>query len=607
MPLERDLEAGPKTGTGGSVSRISADGSSDYQTLHRPTSSRADNGTDSDEKAMKTEVEHAASISLADQAASEVSVPTLPPISAQLTLQLAQDEIRRVESHGSATSKKSKVSMALSKVMSKSSKKSKKEHLVPAVLPLSDLEKGVVGWDSQDDPDMPLNFTTTKKYLVVSLLAVMTFMGPFSSSIIAPAIRTFSAEFGVTNASVGAMPVSIFLFGFAVGPLFLAPLSEIHGRAIVLVLSNAFFCAWQVGCALAPNIGSLIAFRALAGVGGSACLTLGGGVIADLFPVEQRGVAISAWTIGPTIGPSIAPLVGAFIAGSIGWRWAGWICFIPGTIATVAMAFAFPETNHHVLIQRKVKKLQKELGRADLTSCYETEESRALSSGDILRRGLMRPLKFLVFCPIITIISAYVSFVYGTIYLMYNTVPEAFQTVYHWSTGMSGLTFLALGIGYIVGLATFSLFSDRSVVRMTRANNGVFEPEMRLPYMVYFALITPITFFWFGWCAEKEAPWPATVVGVFPLGLGIFGIWMPAQAYIIDAYPRYAASGIAAFTVLRSVVAAFLPLAGPALFGKLGLGWGNSLLGFLCVAMIPVPLLIHRYGGQIRRRWPVQL
>jgi multidrug resistance protein len=454
---------------------------------------------------------------------------------------------------------------------------------------------------------MPLNFSRSKKLTVVWLLSVITLMAPLSSSIIAPAISIFSAEFGNTNSTLAAMPVSIFLLGFAVGPLYFAPMSEIHGRAIIMVAAGAFFCVWQIGCALAPSLNALIVFRFLAGIGGSVPLTLGGGIIADLFPVEERGFAISIWTIGPTIGPSIAPLVGAFIAGSIGWRWAIWIVFIPATLAIVLMAFLFPETNHRVLIDRKVRKLRKELGRTDLHSCYETEESRKLTSGAILRRGLLRPLKMLFLIPIITTISFYISFVYGTIYLMYNNVPTVFQGIYGWSTGVSGLAFISLGLGYAAGLSIFSIFSDRHVVSLTKANNGVYEPEMRLPTMVYFALICPITFFWYGWAAQTHTHWAVTVVGLFPLGVGIFGIWMPAQAYIIDAYPQYAASGIAAFTVLRSITAAFLPLAGPSLFRTLGIGWGNSVLGFICLAMVPVPILIHRYGGYIRKRRPVKL
>ncbi|KAH8681514.1 major facilitator superfamily domain-containing protein [Xylariales sp. PMI_506] len=486
-------------------------------------------------------------------------------------------------------------------------KKGKTEHIDPLVLPLSDLDRGVVGWDSQDDPRMPLNFPKHRRLAMVMLLAFMTLMAPLSSSIIAPAIASYSAEFHATDDTIADMPVSIFLLGFAVGPLFLAPMSEIYGRVIVLTCSNLVFCLFMIGCALAPSLGSLIAFRFLSGIGGAACLTLGGGVIADMFPVEERGLAMSLWTIGPTVGPSLAPLIGAFIAGSIGWRWAPWIVFIPALPTTIAMAIVFPETNHRVLIQRKVKALRKSLNRPELESCYSTPEIRSMSNWAIIRRGLLRPLKMLCLSPIITVLSIYISFVYGTIYLMYNTVPTVFESVYGWSLGISGLAFLSLGFGYGIGLWLFSFISDRHVVALTARNGGVYKPEMRLPTMVWFAAITPITFFWYGWCAEKHAPWPATVVGIFPLGIGIFGIWMPAQAYIIDAYPQYAASGIAAFTVLRSVTAAFLPLAGPGMFGNLGLGWGNSVLGFICIAMIPIPVIVHRYGERIRKRFPVKL
>lgn len=265
--------------------------------------------------------------------------------------------------------------------------KSKKEHLAATVLPLSDLEHGVVGWESQDDPKMPLNFAEKRKYLIVGLLAFVTLMTPLSSSIISPAISIYSKEFNNTNETLAAMPVSIFLLGFAVGPLFLSPLSEIYGRAIVLTCSNAFFCCWQVACALAPTLSSLTVFRFLAGIGGIACMTLGGGIIADVFPVEQRGFAISIWTIGPTVGPSLAPLIGAFIASTIGWRMSMWIVFAPTTLFTILMAFTLPETNHRVLIQRKVNVLRKELNRPELRSCYETAESQELSKAAVIKLG----------------------------------------------------------------------------------------------------------------------------------------------------------------------------------------------------------------------------
>lgn len=71
--------------------------------------------------------------------------------------------------------------------------------------------------------------------------------------------------------------------------------------------------------------------------------------------------------------------------------------------------------------------------------------------------------------------------------------------------------------------------------------------------------------------------------------------------YLVDCYPMYAASAIAANTELRSLVGAVLPLAGPPMYDSLGLGWGNSLLGFLCILMIPLPIIFNRFGKRLRK------
>lgn len=484
-----------------------------------------------------------------------------------------------------------------------------KEKPPPPVHPLTDLAAGVVGWDSQDDPAMPLNFPQSRKWLIVGLLSAITFMTPFASTILAPAIGAVSEEYGIEDdLTLASMPVSIFLLGYAVGPLFLSPLSEIYGRNIVLTAANSFFCLWLIGCSLAPSIGTLIFFRFMSGVGGSACQTIGGAVIGDVFIVAERGHAITIWMMGPMLGPTVGPVIGGFVSETIGWRWVHWITFIPATLVVILMILVNPETNHQVLIRHKTERLRKELGRPELRSCYVSPDPDAvLTRRRILANGLIRPLKMLCTSAIIFSVSLYIAFAYGCLYLLFNTIPIVFQGIYGWSIGITGLVYLALLVGYVVSLAIFSRLSDRTVVRMTEANGGVYEPEFRLPDCVYFALILPVSFFWYGWAADKGVHWAVPVVGVIPFGLAIVGIWMPTQAYIIDAYPSYAASGLAAFAVLRCTVAAFLPLAGPRMYDALGVGWGTSLLGFIAVAMIPIPLLIYRYGKFLREKYPLNL
>ena len=389
--------------------------------------------------------------------------------------------------------------------------------------------------------------------------------------------------------------------------MFLAPLSEIYGRRVALSAANWFFVVWQIGCALAPNLASLIVFRLLAGIGGSGCITLGAGLIADLFPIERRGIATSIWGVGPLLGPVVGPICGGFIGETIGWRWVFWILLIAGGVLCFGIECLNRETYAPVLLRRKTAWLVKELGREDLRSAYQAEGQDTASPLTVLRRGLYRPVILLCKSPIIFLLSTYMALVYGLLYLFFTTISSVFENNYGFSTGLSGLAYLGIGIGFFVGLGIIAVTNDRIVMNLTARNNGNYAPEMRLPVMTISAFVIPISFFWYGWTAEKHVHWIVPIIGMFPFGVGMLGVYMPIQTYIIDCYPAHAASANAALTATRSLLGALLPLAGPKMFQSLGLGWGNSLLGFLALAFVPAPILFNRYGQKIRKRFPVNL
>jgi multidrug resistance protein len=423
----------------------------------------------------------------------------------------------------------------------------------------------------------------------------------------APGISFMNEEFDNKSTLLSSFVVSVFVLGYAVGPLLLSPLCEIYGRRIVLTCANCFFVVWQIGCALSPNLGSLIAFRFLAGMGGSGCITIGGGVIADLFQTDQRGFASSIFSLGPLFGPVVGPICGGFIAQRAGWRWVFWVLLIASALVSIGIEFFNRETNHMVLIRWKTERLRKELNRPELRSVYESEHHKVHTPAQTLMHGITRPFKLLFLSPIVAFMSLYMSLVYGLLYLLFTTITSVYMQQYHWQPEITGLAYLGVGIGFFVGVAAVAKISDATVVRMTLANGGIFEPEMRLPACVFFACFIPISFFWYGWAADKVVHWIVPIIGLVPFGFGMMGIFIPIQTYIIDAFPMYAASAIAALTVTRSLVGALLPLAGPTMYKNMGLGWGNSLLGFIAIAMIPVPTLIFKYGKGIRDNHPVQL
>lgn len=133
---------------------------------------------------------------------------------------------------------------------------------------------------------------------------MMSTFSPMASSLCAPGTSLTLEEYGLSSKTVGTLMISIYVLGYAVGPLFLAPLSEMYGRVPVINASSAFFNAFILGCSFAPNMPSLIVMRLLAGIGGSAIMTIVSAVIGDTFAVHERAT-VSCIVIGT---PSLAPV-----------------------------------------------------------------------------------------------------------------------------------------------------------------------------------------------------------------------------------------------------------------------------------------------------------
>ena len=215
--------------------------------------------------------------------------------------------------------------------------------------------------------------------------------------------------------------------------------------------------------------------------------------------------------------------------------------------------------------------------------------------------AIRRPLTMLIFSPIILVASIYIALVFGYQYLLITTIPTVFTTVYGFSTSSVGLVYLGLGTGMVTSTVVFGLCSDRFLKsRARRSSHGVLKPEYRLVPLLPGALLVPTGLFLYGWSAQRAWPWLVPIIGTAFLGAGLNSILLSLQTYLIDAYVVYAASALAANTIVRSTAGALLPLAGPDMYRFLGLGWGSSILGFIALLFIPMPILLMKYGERLR-------
>lgn len=264
--------------------------------------------------------------------------------------------------------------------------------------------------------------------------------------------------------------------------------------------------------------------------------------------------------------------------------------------ATAVLTFIFlKETYAPVLLKQKALRLQKETDQK-LRSKYEDQNQ---SAAQIIKSAIVRPTKLLLTSPIVALLSLYLAVLYSYLYILFTTFPNVFSGLYGFNEGETGLAYLGLGVGFSIGQISLGAFMDRYYKRQ-QALHGSVKPEDRLPPLVVGSCLVPVGLFWYGWCAGSRTHWILPIIGTAFCALGMFYSFVAIQIYLVDAFTLFAASAIAANTVARSVFGATIPLAAPALYDRLGYGWGNTLLGFIGVAFVPFSLLLLFFGERIR-------
>lgn len=218
-----------------------------------------------------------------------------------------------------------------------------------------------------------------------------------------------------------------------------------------------------------------------------------------------------------------------------------------------------------------------------------------------LKIALKRPFILLGTQPIVIVLACYMAYLYGLMYLMLSTFPILWTERYHQSVGIGSLNFISMGVGFFLGTQITAPINDRLYRRLKKRNNGVGRPEFRVPLMVPGSLLVPIGLFMYGWSAQARTHWIVPNIGAAIFCAGVIISFQCIQTYLVDSYTRFAASAIAAATVLRSSAGFGFPLFAPAMYASLDFGWGNSVLAFIGIALgVPAPLMLWKYGEKLR-------
>lgn len=451
----------------------------------------------------------------------------------------------------------------------------------------------------EGDKENPLNWSKAYKWYITFALGLVCLVVAFGSAVVTGDMAGPMEYFGVSE-EVMILTVTLFVLGFGIGPLLFAPMSEEFGRQMVYVTTLFVAVVFIVPCALAPNIGCLLAFRLLDGIAFSAPMTVIGGSLADIWVNKERGVAMSVFSAAPFLGPVLGPLVGGFIGDNAYWRWIYYVTLIFAGVVYAVMVLTVPETHHSTILARRAKKLIKETG----DDRYRTEKQlkkEPLSA--IMVRTLKRPPLLLTEL-IVFLVTIYMSVLYGLLYMFFFAYPVVYAEGKGWSDSMTGLMFIPIMIGVLTATA-FSPFINNDYIRRATpyVERGELPPaELRLIPMMAGCWLVPIGLFIYAWTSYPTIHWIGPCISGFPIGIGFIVIYNSANNYIVDSYQHLAASALAAKTCIRSYWGAVVPLFTIQMYHRLGYEWATSLLGFIALACCAIPYLFFFYGARIRAK-----
>lgn len=467
--------------------------------------------------------------------------------------------------------------------------------------PLPDRTPYLVGYDGPDDPIHPHNWQLWKKIsmsLIVGLSALSVSLG---SAMFSESSEDIMVIFHV-GATVATLGTSLFVFGFASGPIIWGPLSELFGRVTVQICSSLGYICFSFAVATAKDLQTIMICRFFAGFIGAAPLVVCPAIMADMFGASTRGQAMTVFAMVLFGGPMLAPILGGFTVKneSLGWRWTSYFCGIVGAGSLILQVFLLEETHHGLILARKAETLRRRTGNWGIMAPHE---EFSLTIKEIVEKNISRPVIMLFTEPILFLVTLYNAFIYGIIYLCLTAIPFIFQQGYHFSTGVAELPYVSMLIGVFIG-AGISLSFEKRFNRVMEANGGRPVPEERLPPMMVGSFLFTIGLFWVGWTGSypEHVHWIVPTIGSAFIGLGLITIFLPCINYIIDCYLFYAASAMAGNTLLRSAFGAAFPLFARPMLINLTVKWALTLLGCISILLLPVPFLFYKFGAKIREK-----
>lgn len=393
-----------------------------------------------------------------------------------------------------------------------------------------------------------------------------------------------------------------------IGHVLTASIAQEFGRWPILQLSLFLVNIWQLPVALAPNFATIMVGRALGGLstaGGSVTL----GMIADMWESDDQQYAV-AFVVFSSVGGSIlGPIVGGFSEHFLNWRWSIWIQLIFGGAIQLIHFFTVPETRTTRMLNNIAKKRRKADPQANVWGPDELVPFRDRFSAKEILITWIRPFKMFLTEPIVLVLSLLSGFSDALIFMFI----QSFALVYgqwHFSTIAVGLSFISIGVGYVIAWIAFIPAIRRNIAeRQAKPDDEKAQYESRLWFLLWTAPCLPIGLIGFAWTIQgPPIPWIASMIFAAIVGIANYSIYMATIDYMICAYGPYSASAAGGNGWSRDFLAGVLTVPATPFFQNIGadsgknLEYASTILACIAFVLVLAVYAVYFYGPTLRQR-----
>lgn len=256
----------------------------------------------------------------------------------------------------------------------------------------------------------PFYFAPLRKLGITCVAVFYTLLSAYTTSAFSISAGSMCEDLGCSTLEVEA-GIALYCWGFALAPLFLAPLSEELGRKWTYISAVIVFWIFHLMMTLGQNTTTILVSRFILGLAGSLGATLVGGTISDIFVPSQRGVPMAVFGFAAIFGTGLggATMVFVEVDQRLRWRWVWWIQFIVVGVFIPIVALVMVETRDTVILRRKAKNYRKVRGMSDGARYLARSEVTKVRFAVAMRESLLRPLLFLVTEPVVMFFSAWIG------------------------------------------------------------------------------------------------------------------------------------------------------------------------------------------------------